>query len=494
MPSFLESIKNLFSPTVEQKAATIPQGGYESAANYSTDRSYLYIDSNIHEENSLDCPEYAREEILRFARYLVRNFSLCERIVTLSENYAVGCGISAQASTTDNEFNPVSTAYYENWSRSPFSSTSNELTVYQMQKLIVRELIIAGEIFIVLSKADSGYPQLTLVASEQIRHSGKKNDKSVGGLFLDSFGKVTSYQIYFSSKPTIIDAANVIHIKVTKTIGQKRGVSSFAASLNSMRDLKDLQMLEKKAVKLHSSLGIAVTKNSGEAGQGVFNNVMTTTQTQTARPPANRALEKAFPGATIYLSPGEEIKPITSDRSTDGFLKFLELLSRDVCLNLSIPWDFVVDPSALTSAGTRFIISDADVFFRNLQHLVIDGGLGRIYTWVTASAIKDGKVPACKDPNFYTVNWVMPQSITIDKGREDKAILDFVDNGLMSLDTYYSSRGKNYKDELRQIAQEKQLIKELEAEYDVTLKSETKQKQEVGVTEEPEEEEIKNTK
>ena len=485
MPSLLESIKNLFKPAVvEQKAATIPIGGYESASNYSTDRSYLFLNDN---ENSLDTPEYAREEILRLARYIVRNFALCERIVTLAENYAVGCGISAQASTTDNEFNPASTAYFDNWSRSPFASTSNELTVYQMQKLIVRELIIAGEVFIVLSKADSGYNQLTLVSSEQVRSTGKRGDKSIGGLFLDQFGKVTSYQIFFSKEPTIVDAANVVHIKVTKTIGQKRGVSSFAASLNSMRDLKDLQMLEKKAVKLHSSLGIAVTKNSGEAGQGVFNNVMTTTATQTTRPPANKALERVFPGATVYLSPGEEIKPITSDRSTDGFLKFLELLSRDVCLNLSIPWEFVVDPSALTSAGTRFIISDADVFFRNLQHLVIDGGLQRIYVWVIASGIKDGKLPASKDPNFYTVNWVTPQSITIDKGREDKAILDFVDNSLMSLDTYYSSRGKNYKDELRQIASEKKLIQELETEFGVSLKSEPKQAQAIEVTPTPSE-------
>lgn len=460
------------------RAVTLPVGGYEGAQTFTTDRSYIYSDYN-NESTAFDTPEYARAELLRLTRYLVSNYAIVERILTVCENYVVGAsGISAQAATLDELFNDEAVVYFDDWASSVFSSVSNEVNLYDLQKLACREFLIAGEIFFVLTKSPSGYPQLQAVASEQVRGTGKKNDRSVDGLFISDQGKVTSYQIYFGKNPTIVEAANVIHMKRVKSINQKRGISAFAASLNSLRDHRDLALLEKKAIKVHTALAVTVNKKSGEAGDGLFNRGVANTAQNSDRPIHNRSLEKAFSGAVVYLSENESVTPVTSDRSTEGFLNFLELLIRDVCLNISIPYEFVVNPSALTSAGVRFTISDADCLFKNLQCLLIDSGLNRIYTWVVASAINDKNIKASSDPRFWAVKWTTPASVTIDKGREDKTILDFVDNNLLSLDSYYSSRSKNYKDELRQIASEKKLIQELEAEFGVSLKApDTKQAQ-----------------
>jgi capsid protein len=481
--SWLDQIKSLFTRPLETKAATIPVGGYEGAQNYTTDRSYIYPEYSK-DPGAFDTPEYARCELVRLTRYLCRNYAVVERILTVAENYSVGAaGISAQSATTDEIFNSEATLYWDDWARSIFASVSNEINLYDMEKLAVREILIAGEIFFVLTKTDSGYPQLIPVQSEQIRGTGKRNDKSVDGLFINEFGKVTAYQIYFGEKPTIVDAANVVHLKRVKDVNQKRGISAFAASLNSLRDHRDLQMAEKKAIKIHTALAVTVSKKSGEAADGLFGRgVTTTTTTPSDRPIPNRALEKAFSGAVVYMGENESVNPVASERSTDGFLKFLELLVRDVCMNISIPFEFVVNPSALTSAGVRFTISDADCLFKNLQNLLIDSGLQRIYTWVIASAVKDGKIKASQDKRFWTVNWVVPTSITIDQGRQDRSILDFVDNNLMSLDTYFSSRSKNWKDELRQIAQEKKFVQELEAEFGVSLKAELNKQAEIPTT------------
>ena len=67
---------NLLKP----KAATIPTGGYEGATRYTPDRSYIY---NTYDVNS-EVESLARDEILRITRYLVNNFSVMERILTLS--------------------------------------------------------------------------------------------------------------------------------------------------------------------------------------------------------------------------------------------------------------------------------------------------------------------------------------------------------------------------------------------------------------------------
>ena len=404
-------------------------------------------------------------------RYLVNNFSVMERILTLCESYAVNNGILAQAATTDAVFNDAATKYFDKWASTQFCSVTNEVNLYDIQKLIIRELLIAGEIFLVLSKSESGYPQLIPVISEQVKSSGKKSDKSVDGIFYNSQGKATGYQIYFEDKKsTFVEAGNVIHLKRFKNVNQKRGISAFAASLNSIRDVKDLQALEKKSIKVHSALAATVSKkNGGEVGDGLFGKSRPQTAQTSTIASRNTLLEKVFGGAIAYLGENEKVDLLQSNRSTDGFLKFVELLLRDVCLNLSLSYELVINPTALSSAATRFIIQDAAYLFSSLQNILIDGSLNRIYSWVIASAVNDKKISASSDPDWFSVSWVKPMSATIDAGRKDSAELAFVQNNLVSLDTYYSSRGKTWTEEIRQIAQEKKFITELEKEYGVTL-------------------------
>lgn len=455
----------------KEQAATVPTGGLEGATRFTTERSFLYTDSI----NPFEIPEFARSEVLSITRYLVNNNSVMERILTLCESYAVNSGILAQAATSDSAFNDKSTNYFDRWASSPFCSVTNEVNLYDIQKLIVRELLIAGEIFLVLTKAETGYPQLIPVVSEQVKSTGKKSDKSIEGIFYNEQGKATAYQIFFEDKKaTVVDAANVIHLKRFKNVNQKRGISAFSASLNSIRDVKDLQSLEKKSIKVHSALAATVSKRSGEMGDGLFGGQRRTAKTPTPTNTVasrNTLLEKVFGGAIAYLGEGEKVDLVQSSRSTEGFLKFIELLLRDVCLNIGLSYELVVNPTALSSAATRFIIQDADFLFKSLQNVVIDGCLNRLYSWVIASAVKDGKLPVCKDPDWFSVSWVKPQSATIDAGRKDSAELAFVEKGLVSYDNFFSSRGKNWKEELRQVAIEKQYMKELETTYGVTIGS-----------------------
>jgi len=460
------NLLNIFNSNKKQVAQTIPTGGLEGATRYSTDRSYIQTS-----EGTIDVPNFARSEVLSIARYLVNNFSVMERILTLCESYAIGSGIYAQAATKDAAFNEAATAYFDNWSNSQFSSVTNEVNITDIQKLIIRELLIAGEIFLVLTKSESNYPQIIPVISEQVRSTGKKNDKSIDGIFYNPQGKALSYQIFFEDKKaTIIDASNVIHLKRFKSVNQKRGISAFAASLNSMRDVKDLLSLEKNSTKVHAALAATVSKrNGGEVGDGLFGRNRTQTPPVASTTSRNSVLEKIFGGAIAYLGENEKVDLIQSNRSTEGFLKFVELLLRDVCLNLSLSYELVVNPTALSSAATRFIIADASYLFGSLQDIVINGALNRLYAWVIASAVKEGKLGNSKDANWYVVNWVKPQSATIDAGRKDAGELQFVLNNLESLDTFYSSRGLTWNKELEQIAQEKAFIKELQTKYDVEL-------------------------
>ena len=149
---------------LKPKAATLPTGGYESATRYSQDRSFIYSDSTSDQTDN-----YARTEILQIARYLTNNFALVERLLSLCESYSVNSGIAAQAATTNSDFNDAATAHFDKWASSQFSTSTGDVNIYELQKLCVRELLVSGEVFLVMSKAESGYPQIIPVQSEQVR-------------------------------------------------------------------------------------------------------------------------------------------------------------------------------------------------------------------------------------------------------------------------------------------------------------------------------------
>ena len=475
--NILTKFKGLFQEELGKRSNPLEQSALQSlngfeAPVWTRDRSQIWM---TNQEQTVNPTYFTRSEIVRLTRYLVNNSPLFERILTVAETYAIGGGLVANAATKDSDFNTASTAAFDTWASSCFCFANNQYTFYEAQKLIIRELIITGECFVVLIKAATGYPQLMLVPTEQVKNSGEPGDTSTDGLYLDQYGKVVAYNIFTGESYQKIDASNVIHLMRHKNIGQIRGIGSFAASLNAMRDHKDCVVLEKRSMKVHSALAAVVEKKSGEAGNGVLGGVLPSDGLGNPIPSgssqaSNAGLERNFGGQVVYTEPGEKVTLLASNRSTDGFLKFLELLLRDVCLNISLPYEFLVNADKLTGVGVRFVLSDAAAFFGHLQNIILDGAINRIYTWVTASSINAKKLAPPADNELpWAVSFTKPQSITIDPSRVSQAEIALLGNSMGNYEEFWSKRGKDFRQELRQHAIEEQYLDQLSKEYDVNI-------------------------
>ena len=123
----------------------------------------------------------------------------------------------------------------------------------------------------------------------------------------------------------------------------------------------------------------------------------------------------------------------------------------------------------LTGTGIRFALSDAAFYFSNLQNILIDGALNRIYAWVTASFINDGKITAPANDLPWPVNFTKPISITVDQQRVTNAEIALLQNSLLTYEAFYSARGKDWKAELRQHAQEEAFLDQLSKETGVSI-------------------------
>lgn len=440
------------------KLAAQAVDGYEAAA-FSRNRSTIWTTTP---EKSANPSPFTRAELLRNARYLVKNLPILERALSAVEANAVGGGLFANAITEDKEFNKAATKAFDKWAHSVFCTVDNDLSLFDVQKLIARELIVSGECFIVLQKAKSGYPQITLVNSERVRQSGKKEDTSIDGLWVNEVGKVEAYNVFFGNTCQKIPADSIIHLKRAKEVGALRGICSFAASQNSCRDILDSIGIEKVAIKAHSLIATAIIKKGGEATSGLLGGgIPIDSATPTA--PTNRRLESPFPGANIILDENEDIKLLAGDRIKEGFKSFIELLTREVCLNLNLSYDYLISPKDLNGVGVRFVIADCDATFRDIQDRIIDGGMMRLYRWVISVKIADRKdaLQAPKSGDPYEVNFIRPLRLTVDTTRVSSSDIALVQNGMLTLAEYYSQRGKLWTEELAQVAHEQAFKEEL---------------------------------
>lgn len=74
------------------------------------------------------------------------------------------------------------------------------------------------------------------------------------------------------------------------------------------------------------------------------------------------------------------------------------------------------------------------------------------------------------DPwKWQQVYWQHPGWDWVDPAKDSKAAIDLNNNNMLTLKEHYGSKGKNYTEELRQIAIEKKRIKELEEEYEIEM-------------------------
>jgi capsid protein len=469
---FFEKLKALFTSKAPGQApvelAPPAQKGWYSidgfeAATWNNARSYIQTPGS---EAMVNPSQFTRREIIRMSRYLVRNYPLAKRIASLCSIYGVGAGISANASTSDPDFNKGATLFFSNWANSVFSSSDNETNFYQIQRIIATELLLCGEVFIVLEKAGTGYPQVRLVRSEDVEHSGNADDTSVDGVYFDSFGKALAYNIPTGKGYQKIDAGNVIHVKHATEIGQKRGVGMFASSLNAMRDHKDMATLIKRGLKTQLTQSIVITKKVADAQGGLLGTAYPVDGISLpATGPSNRGLEQVFTGGNVnYMQEGEDVKLLASDHPTENVMAFVEQIMREVCLSVSLPFEFVVNADKLTGTGIRFAISDAAAFFASIQDAMIDGGFNRIYSWVISSILKQRKLSAPANGILpFDVTFTRPCSVTVDQGRMDNSAINLLQAGLLNREAYWSARGKDWKQEADQlIAETKYLMEQAE--------------------------------
>lgn len=396
-----------------------------------------------------------RRNLIKKARSLRNNLGLVRRIVNGTTRYSIGQGLIPTAATSDKKFNAAADAYFDRWAMSSTCDVANRRNFYQMQRVILKEMFIDGEVFGIQVKTDEGRCQVQLLKTERVGPPPvplAQQDIFADGIECNDSEAPVRYNVLYRDRLTQLaqaraySAEDVIHIFDPERIGQNRGLPWLYHGQNSLLDILDITAFEKVAVKLHSYFAAAITTPTGAAPKGVKARAAAATGADGGGTEDETRQYQTFLGgaAMPVLKKGEEIKFFTSDRPSTTFAGFIDFLVRDIAWGFGVSPEFIWAVAGMGGANTRFILQDAEWFFDEIRQLLIEVFCQRIYSWVIANGILNGELPACQDPNWHACNWQGPARASVDKGKDGRLYIELVANGMMTLEEWWSMFGKDH--------------------------------------------------
>jgi len=436
---------DMFGNPVRTSAARVQS--YHEAAQYSRSRSYLALGpDDVNASNTSDRPE-----LLRKARYWDQNSPLVNRLADLFVNHVVGTGLRVTPASMDEAWNTIANDWWLQWEQ--FADLTSRFTWPTLQRLMARELIIAGEYFILLtSSTETGRNRIQFVQPHQIKTppSEDGNPLVIDGVEVNSFGRPIAYYIATqdrNGKETFArhEARWVIHGFDPQRPQQVRGLTMFSPVLNDIHDLEDLQQLEQQAARDNAQVTKVIKTESGELDDedalvtGDVNSLDRTTY-----------YRRAFGSSAEVMMQGDDMKEFRSDRPSVAEREYWVWLVNKVCAGVNIPSQLVF-PESLNGTVTRAVLDLANAHFRGYT-ILIASSIQRVWNYVIGNQVSGDLKGAPDDWGKITVH--PPRAVNVDVGRNSTAMINEHRAGMRTLQSIYAETGQDWRQELQQKAVE----------------------------------------
>jgi hypothetical protein len=382
-----------------------------------------------------------RLQLIRQMRDLRENFGLFQSIQTKLAMYCFG-RMRFQALTGDKATNDQYEARLaERFARIDISGRNN---LRQFVSIAFQSQLNDGDFLLKWQRVNG---DLKLVGIEGDRLGGiimgsPLNDYFQGIKVDPETGVPQTYRIYQRTKanayinPVDVPASDCLLYLDPFRIDQYRGVTPFASVINEARDLKELMEAVRIGTKFenyHAAVGY--TPNGlpvQEPADFITNsNAMANGQAMT---------EQELKYGLIQWAPSNaKIEFLKSDRPSGQFQSYLENLIRLMATALNLPYGFVYNLSGLAGPSVRMDGQQAHRVIQYHQQNMVERVLDRIKNTLLMDDFANGILPY--NPRWMSGRWQFAPSITIDVGRDSKAMIDEWKSGLRTKASIYAEDG-----------------------------------------------------
>ena len=452
-----------------------PEDYYE-AARYSTRRSRL-PGSGL-QSARFDISQAPREKLAEKSRYWERNSAIVNQVADIWERCTVGSGPRLQPASSDAEWNKAAADFWNYWCELPDISTRQNFAT--CLGLGSRHWCIDGEALVVLVRGESGTPRIQMIEPHLLRTPTEKaNDADIlDGMRLDPLTlRPLSYFLHtekIKSRDATwreVDNRYVVHWFEPSRVGQLRGLPMFHAALNILHDLEDLHLLEMSAAKDAAKTSKVIKRAaSSEFNPATLAAARLTGSLPTAAGGSVETSKLAYYDdvlgeGRVILQPGDEYFQFDSKRPSVITREYWRYLTEQVCAAVGIPY-VLAFPDSMQGTVYRGALDSAAAFF-SCRFSVIEAVIKRIYAYVMGWARYTQPLLVDAPADWQKVRIAPPRAVNVDVGRNSQALLQEISAGTSTFSRAYSSLGLDWREELRQKAEEARYIRDLAKEFDV---------------------------
>ena len=420
------------------------------------------------------------------ARDLVRNDAYAKGVVLAKVRNIVGPGIKPQSrvelpSGEPNEkFNDTIEELWSRFQRE--ADITGRLSFYEMQGLIVSEIVEAGEalIQIVETKDRSRAVPFALEMIDVDRLAGSElygeqpNGHEVRrGIEIDATGKTVAYWLYpyhpndintTRIEPVRHPAENFIHMFNVLRVGQTRGISAFAPILSWCRNLNRYTDNELTSSTIASCFSVAIKSISAGADSAIVGD-----STDDGTDEKGNSFEYLEPGIVARLFPDEDIEVIDPSRNQSNSVAWLALMQRSIGVGTGLSYERLTrDYSKTNYSSNRAADLEDRREFKMEQQSIIRQLCIPVWERFVSLAVAHGAdgMPGSSEfiANFHEWTrheWHPPGWEWVDPKKEVEAVEKAIGLGLSTLAKETIKRdGSDWRSNIKQRGIEKDFIAE----------------------------------
>ncbi|WP_147539274.1 phage portal protein [Anaerotruncus rubiinfantis] len=435
----------------------------------------------------------SRDIVRARSRDLERNSDVLGGELLALERNVIGTGIVLQAKVLggdgkeNEDLNEQIETLWREWCRPGNCEITGRLSLFEVETMIVRRRFIDGGILIVKVK-DADEFQLQLIEVDDLDSTVQAcNDHNViGGIEIDKFRRPVAYHIKvydawgFHVRTDRIDADRVIYLPFLSRPSQVREFAMAAASLPRIDDVNELldSAVDKERVVSHLSL--AIESDTGTIGGlvGMGRGGIDLAGQSESEGSTGELLEQ---GTIVRLKPGDKVSVIGQPGTSSTVDPLVKTTQRLAGSSAGLSYEVVSrDMSQVNYSSARQGLLEDQRTYRIWQKYLIEHFCDVIYSewldWMILTRRLNISDYYSRRAAYQRHIWIAGGWDWIDPLKEVSANAKALETNQTTLQEICASKGKDYRDILRQRKIELDLIHELiENESDILDEKDTGQ-------------------
>lgn len=424
-------------------------------------------------------PAKDRRELVTLSRHLFANFPVVQGVVEEMGDFAGA--LSMRFRGENQEWNDAAQDFLEiNDEVLSITGGSMELLRY----LTVIAVLIDGDMGYILTESREGQARIQPIPGHRIGSRDDQRQVKGGrfdgatirdGVIVNAFGAPIGYQVLGNEpdEDRIYSARDFHLCKLPHRVDQLRGVPLLASGTNDWQDVKLTKEFELQAQKLGAYQGLIMETEDGLPQPDLAKQL-----TRGSDPTVSGGVETTTPEVYNYTMGGDGamirffkagkggIKAFKNDRPSADSVNFWKLIVREALCGIGYSYDFAVDPSGVSGAAERVVVSRINRYIAKLRRLVVRPLQNRVDGYRIAKAIKVGALEHNED--WYRREYAGGHELTADAKHQSDTDLQNIAAGLDSESAAIARFGRNYKEVIREKAAFKKFVKETAEQFELS--------------------------